>query len=204
MEPVIEPTSGGKSASGTPDENPNPTSGGEGNTAFEKLLREKKNTSEKNKQLEAELKAIKDREMLEKENYKDLLKKRDDELADLKTKVDEFDRVKKQASINSSLRAELTNLGADPKHIETALQLVRKDKLIIDQDTGVVVGAVEAAKDFYTKNSELGFFTKKTPGANHNSPSGDPSTPEEAYISDLRKCKTDFEINAVMKKYNKI
>lgn len=173
----------------------------EENNAYKRLLKEKKIEAEKRKSLEAELKALKEKEMLEKENYKELLKHREEELNQLKTKAQEYELARKRASVNSSLRDELIKLGVDAKHMDTALKLIDRDKVMVDEDTGVVIGADMAAKTFYQKNADLGFFKKGTPGVNHNAPDLNVSDSKEAYKAELAKCKTQAEIEAVMNKY---
>jgi len=173
----------------------------EENAAFKRLLREKKAETDKRRALELQLKERNEKDMLDKENYKELLKSREDDLAKANATVQEYERVKKQAQVNSSLRDELLKLGADPKHMDKALKLMDRERLIVDEDTGVVIGAQEAAKAFYQSNSDLGFFSKKAPGVNHNAPSLDIADSKEAYKAELAKCKTQKEIEAVMLKY---
>jgi hypothetical protein len=207
MELNTTATSGADSASGAAGdnkENANSTSGEGASSAFEKVLKEKKNAMERIKQLEAEKKARDEQEMVKKEEYKELLKARDEELAKERTLRLEFEKKEKTRRVETALVNELDKLGLDPAHRAKALKLANMERLQVDEDTGVVVGAVELAKSFYQENSTLGFFTKKQPGANHNAPSINmPSTPEEAFASEMRAAKTQSQIDAVLKKYNK-
>jgi hypothetical protein len=206
MELNTTSTSGEGSASGAADDkgNANSTSGEGANSAFEKVLKEKKNAMERIKQLETEKKARDEQDLLAKENYKELLKSRDDELAKERSLRLEFEKKEKTRRVQSALVNELDKLGLDPAHRDKALRLANMERLQVDEETGVVVGAVELAKSFYQENSSLGFFKKTQPGANHNAPSINmPSSPEEAFATELKSAKTQQQIDAVMKKYNK-
>lgn len=132
-----------------------------------KLKREKDNQKAAKEALEAELKALKDDKLKEKENYKALYETAVKDAETLKSELSARDTMINEGKINSSISAELLKAGVSPDKIDTAKRLIEKTTVMLDKETGVVVGAVEAVQAFVKAHADLGFFGKNG-SANHN------------------------------------
>lgn len=142
----------------------------------DKILKEKQNYALKVKELESKLSALEESKLQEQNQYKELAEKRLEQLKELESfkaqTMEQMERVKKVSAVKSHLKT----LGLKPEHEEVALnKLLDTTKLMIDPDTGVVLGAEELAKEFRTTYASLGLFGKQVPGTNHDAPSSSQS-----------------------------
>jgi hypothetical protein len=146
---------------------------------YDKLLKEKKNAmlalEEKEQKLQELTKFKQDAEEAE------LLKQKQFEtvinnLKAEKTKLDSELKAEREtttrARMNTALLSELKKLGFDDNdsNKEAALKLASFKNVTIDPTINAVVGAEDAAKEFYDKFNSLGFFAKKQGGTSNNAP----------------------------------
>lgn len=142
-----------------------------------KLKKEKENLAKLVNQMRGELDSIKKgaeesqvKELQSKEEYKRLYEMERKKAEELSLNVKGLQSKITEGTINSNLRSELLKLGCEPQHIDTALTLADRKMVVIDPDTGTIVGADDCAKAFYDKFNALGFFKKASGGINHNAP----------------------------------
>jgi hypothetical protein len=158
------PSASGASA----EQNKSELSGG-GSEAFQRLLKEKKVEAEKRRELEAKLKAIEEKSLLEQNQFRELAEMKAKEAEEYKSKFESEQAKTRQGYLNTVLRDKLLTYGLNPKYTTEALKLIDKSKLQVDPDNSVVIGADETAKEFYNKYAGL-FFSTATPGVTHQAP----------------------------------
>ena len=159
-------TSGASASDGTQDAHP---------TAFvDKLRKEKDNTVRKNVELQNQLDALtqqvaesKTSELEKQEQYKELWsqseekrKAAEDRFTSLESKVTDGKKM-------SAIRDQLLRRGLNPEHEKSAFRLMDVNQVMVDPDTGAIIGAEDAAKDFHEQFKSLGFFGHPVPGVSH-------------------------------------
>lgn len=162
------PTSGGADNSLA---NEGQSTSGDNTSHVEKLLREKKNTMEALRKSEEARKKLEEEKLIANQQWKEIAEASKREAEEIKTKYMGLEENLRGAKVNSVLRDELVRLGLNAEHIDTALKLTDKSLVQVDSDTGVVIGAAEAAKAFQTKHASLGFFNRRPISGNHPAPS---------------------------------
>ena len=154
------------------DENRTVESGSHGageNTAFQKLLKEKRNAMTRIQELESVLKQKEENALLEKEEYKTLAERREKELIEEREKSQQLvDRIT-SAKKKTALKRELTKLGLEDKYFSESIYGGYLNSIQIDGETEVVTGADEAAKSIFEKFPPL--FSGSSVKANHAAPS---------------------------------
>ena len=152
------------------------TSGATDNGLVDKLKREKDNFRERALKAERALEE-KERAGLEaKEEYKKLYELEKQKVGEHEQVLAEM-RVKQQtAEINSKLRDELTRLGCKPESIQDAFKLIDRSTVNVDPETGLILGAEDAAKMFQEKYSQYGFFSRASVGVSQTAPNTKPVT----------------------------
>lgn len=199
-----ESTSGDNGAtSGAADSGKTDTSGSGTYPAefVSKLKTEKENLAKALAAMRDELASVKtekqtreQQELEQKQEYKRLYEAEKQRLEGLNKEYTGLKDQINQGKLNSALRSELVKLGLDEQHLEAALRLVDRNIVNIDPGTQVVVGADEAAKQFYSQYSSLGFFKKQTTVANHTATKTINSGP-----LDLSKMSQEDKIKALAK-----
>ncbi len=148
-------------------------------TAYEKLLREKKNASlalqqarDKLTEYEAFKAQVEEEKMLKEKQYEQLLENYKKKLQDTEGELGNMKKTIESAKKNTAILNELKKLGFvdNDSNREVALKLVNSSVATLDPQTNVVLGADEAAKEFYQKFNSLGLFGKSTSGVNHQAP----------------------------------
>jgi hypothetical protein len=148
-------------------------------TAYDKLLREKKNASLALQDAKAKLaeydafKAqVEEEKLLKEKQYETLLDNYKKKLGETESKLTGLEKTIENSKKNTAILNELKKLGfVDSESNRKAVsRLVDTSMASIDPQTNVVIGADEAAKAFYQEFNSLGFFGKQTSGANHNAP----------------------------------
>jgi len=145
----------------------------------EKLKKEKENLSKALQAQRDELEKIKkeaadraESELQKNQQFKDLWEKEKQEREKVLGENQKLSSMIQEGSINSALRLELSKLGVKESYMETALKLVDRNTVRIDDETKTIYGADQVAKDFYQKHKELGFFKQPGTSVNHNAPKG--------------------------------
>ena len=155
-------------------ENTTSTSGeGVPKTHVEKILKESKNKSAKIAELEAKLNEIADSQLNEQQQYKELADKRLARIQELEAKDQATRQREEKARKLSAVEKHLSVMGLKPEHKDVVLgRMLEVEDLIIDPDTGAVLGAEDKAKDFRQQFGNLGFFGKAIPGTDSSAPQG--------------------------------
>ena len=126
--------------------------------------------------------------------YKELYEKRTSEFETLRTTL-------KTKAVDSALREILQKAGA--RSVDTVAKLVDKSKVTVsDEDFSVTVADIETQIEELKKTDPILFGIAE--GANPppvKRPAG--GEPAAGYEQELRACRTQVEIEAVMKKYGK-
>lgn len=122
---------------------------------FEKVLKEKKNAMTRVRELESKLEEANNLRLKEKEDYKTLY-----EQERVKREALEGDFQKEQAEkINgfklSSLKRELSKMGADDNSIDLLLKIADKEAMKYDTDHKVVLGAESVAQQLKEQAPKL-------------------------------------------------
>lgn len=161
----------------------------------DKILKEKQNYASRVKELEAKLSELEEGKLQEQNQYKELAEKRLEQLKELETfktqTMEQMERVKKVSAVKSHLKS----LGLKPEHEDVALnKLLDVSKLMVDPDTGVVLGAEELAKEFRTTYAGLGIFGKNVPGTNHDAPSSSSPGPVGRDLSKMTAAELKAEM----------
>lgn len=200
MEKNIQPTSGGTpAASGVDatgnevDLTPQPAASGAQpvvdptpepkNDLASKLKREKDNWRAKAAELEAKLEAKEKADLEASQKYKELYELEKDKRALVQKEKEELQSTVQNAQVNSKLRDELTKLGLRTDRLDAAFKLIDKNSVQLDPETGVVVGAEDAAKRFHEQYHDLGLFSKRQVGVDQSAPNLQPNANKS--VSDM-------------------
>ena len=139
----------------------------------EKILKESKNKSARIAELEAQLKGLEEAKLEEQQQWQTIAEKRGQELEQLKSKVELHDKTVEKARKVAAVKTHLVKMGLRPEQEELALnKLLDVNDLVVDPDTGAVLGAEEKAKLFRQEYGGLGIFGSQVPGVNQNAPVG--------------------------------
>lgn len=140
----------------------------------EKLLREKNNWKKSADDLKKELEDAKKTPAPKKDDqnpnpdadakYKELLRAKDEDNKKIKDQLDALNKQKEEGMKAGSLREEFEKLGGDPKKFELIKRLCDTNKILIDEDSGVVYGAETEVKRVKELAPEL--FGKPKKGVN--------------------------------------
>lgn len=137
----------------------------------EKLLKEKNNHRDAKLKLEQELKALKEGTPTPKkeeggadDKTKELLKAKDEELKKTTERLQALEKQKTEGIKMGALSEEFEKNGGDPKKFELIRRLVDTQKVIIDEDSGVVYGTEGEIKRIKELAPEL--FGKPRKGVN--------------------------------------
>jgi len=163
------------------------TSGAEArDTVIDKLKREKNNYAASNAEIRKELDEMKrlhaesqESELQSKEQYKELWEQSKEELQKVKGEHESLNLKITEGKKMSAVKEELRKRGLNPHNEVHALKLMDVSQVLIDPETGTVVGAEDAAKDLHEQLKDSGFFGQAVPGVSHqaatvNKPSGKP------------------------------
>jgi len=171
---------------------------GESNANYEKLLREKKNTSSALQGAKEELESLKrwkadleEADMLKGKEYEKVIENYKLKLGDSEKKNLELSETIQGSKKNSALLTELKKLGFvdNDKNRQAALKLINRSAMTVDPTTNTILGADDAAKGFLGDYGELGFFGKTTTGTNHDAPSMNINMPKD--IGSLTRAEID-------------
>lgn len=203
MDPNPEPNGTGTPAPApTPDPNPTPNADGSYPKEFvEKLLREKNNWRDKAKLLEAEKNTPNpaptpspnpNPSPAPTDDFKAMLKAEQDKNKALQERLEAEENTKKEAMRLGALKREFLKNGGDDKTFELVAKLATVDKILIDEDTGIVYGADEQIRKIKETAPQL--FGKAKRGTdqtdmNYNNSFDKDSSPEDFVKG--RRNKTD-------------
>ena len=154
--------------------------------AYEKALKEKSNASRHNLELRNELDALKaklaegeENRLQEQNQYKELYEQTRTKLEESQGKhsalLDQIETGKKMSAVKS----ELMKRGMNPEHEATVFKLMDTSEVMLDPQTGVVIGAEDAAKSFHEQFKDLGLFGHKPVGVSHNAPTNNVNSDED-------------------------
>jgi hypothetical protein len=135
-----------------------------------KVLTEKKNAMDRVRNLENELKEIREAELRKTENYKVLAEQKDQELNDLKNKYAQKEQFITENIKKTAIRDELTKLGCKAEFLDKATKLVNINNVEFDSETQTVTGHIEAAKKLSEELRPL--FGNAGVGTNQSAPEG--------------------------------
>lgn len=206
MDPNPEPNGTGTPApTPTPEPNPNPNADGSYPKEFvEKLLREKNNWRDKAKLLEAEKNTPSpaptpspNPSPAPTDDFKAMLKAEQDKNKALQERLEAEENTKKEAMRLGALKREFLKNGGDDKTFELVAKLATVDKILIDEDTGIVYGADEQIRKIKETAPQL--FGKAKRGTDqtdmsYNNSFDKDSTPEDFVKG--RRNKTDPKTGA--------
>lgn len=185
-------TSGGEQAA-------KPTSGGEVAKTYpehfvEKLKKEKDNQSKVIKELKAEIDEIKaarlqgeEDELAKNQKYKELWEGEKQKREQAEQTLNSNKALMAEARKKSAIKTELLKLGLNPEHEKTVYKLMDHSTVFEDEQTGVMVGAEDAAKTFYDQYRSLGFFGKPGPGVEQRSPLAQSAKPARKSFSEMSR-----------------
>jgi len=142
-----------------------------------KLKKEKDNYAKKVHELQGivdqqaadKLAAEKD-DLVKKEQYKTLYEQEKEKREGLESEVSANKVLKVESNKRAAIKKHLVGLGLNSEHEETAFKLMDSSSVFVDEETGVIVGAEDAAKSFYDQHKTLGLFGKQVPGVSHAAP----------------------------------
>lgn len=200
MSETVTASSGANdSSSGESANKSAPATSGEGNYPkdfVDKLKREKENLAKSKAALEEQLSALqkekqsKEEADLQSQNrFKELYEAQRTRAETIEKELVSTKEAIVDGKKNSAIRSELFKLGLEEAHLDSAFKLLDKKMVEFDPNTGMVLGADEAAKAFHQSYGSLGFFKKQIPGVNHSAPSGQPGTIDLSKISTADKLK---------------
>lgn len=160
-----------------PDETPP-----EGDSAFQKLLREKQNWAEKARKeaeekatLAAKLQEIETARLKEKDDQKGLAEMYQKKYIELETKLKEQEAEQQRAIKLTQVKREWEKLGLkDTGAADKLLKLVDLDKIKYDPDLKITLGQEEEAKRIFEDFKPL--FSGDAPRADHSAPKGAPAS----------------------------
>jgi hypothetical protein len=165
----------------------------------DKLKREKENTAKKVHELQSQLDALKSQqvqaekdELQKKEQYKTLWEQTEQKAQSLAQKLQEKELREVEAKKRNAIKQQLLKLGLNAQHEETAFRLMNSSTVIIDDETGSVIGAEDAAKSFYDQYKTLGIFGKTGPGVSHTAPSMVNSSSKDLSQMNLEELKEAY------------
>lgn len=197
---LMSPDDGGDNGGGDDgdDKNKQDKDGKYPKEFVEKLLREKNNFKSSNDTLKAEIEVLKKAPAKKDDQTSDeakaLLKAKDDENKALKAELDAGKKEKKEAMKLGTLKMEFDKNGGQPKQWELITKLADTDKIMIDEDSGVVYGAESEIKRL--KELAPAFFGKPAKGAadgdtsQNNQHDADEDSSEEAKKKAIEDLKT--------------
>jgi hypothetical protein len=180
------------STSGEPNKKVTSTSGDETypKEFVEKLKKEKENLSKTLSGLQEQLTALQKEKQTKEETdlqsqnkFKELYEAQKAKSESIEKELLSTKETIIEGKKNTALRAELVKLGLDEVHLEPAFKLLDKKNVQFDPNTGVVIGADDAAKTFHQAYSSLGFFKKQATGANHTASVGQPGKTDISKMS---------------------
>lgn len=161
-------TRGDATATSGAGENGNTDHSSSGNDFAAKVLREKQNAMKRIAELEAKLSEVEETKLNENEQYKQLAEQRLKRLESLETELTTYKSKMERAKKVSAVKKHLSQLGLRPQHEDLVLgRLLDVDDLVVDPDTGVVLGADEKAKTFRQQYADLNLFGSDSPRASH-------------------------------------
>jgi len=169
----------------------NEAAGSHPQTFVDKLRKEKENTTRKNVDLQEQLASLqqqiaeaKESDLQKNEQYKELWSKEQDKRRVAEESFSSLQNKVTDGKKMSAIRDELFKRGLNPLHVESAFRLMDANQVMIDPDTGVVIGAEDAAKDFHEQFQSLGFFGHPVPGVSHQASVG--KSPNEKLTRDQK------------------
>lgn len=170
------------------------------NAHLAKMKKEKDNYVKKAQELQAKLDANereaqekRDAALVQKEEYKTLYEQEKEKTTKLGTELSQNKTQMADARKKSEVKSHLRKLGLNPVHEKAAFRLMDISKVVVDDETGVIVGAEDTAKAFHDEFKALGFFGKTGPGVSHNAPDNNSSGEGK-----LKALKTQKEFDAYM------
>jgi len=172
---------------------------------LEKALREKKNAMEKLREMEAQMKKLNEDKLSHSQEWKQLAELREKELSETKQALHEKEKKIAEASVNGAIRNELLKFGMNTQLVDYALRIIDKAGVQLDPETGVVIGAGDVVRDFHKTFAGQSFFATPKATASHGAPEMNPPlTGEDAFKAELKKAKTQRELEQVMRKHGKL
>ena len=142
--------------------------------AFKKLLSEKRNWQQKAQEEEKRRKELEETYLKEKEDYKTLYGNAQSKLDELQTKLETEQREKVNGFKLSSLKSELTKMGADTASMDALLRLADINALKYDGDHKVVLGTEEVARQI-KEQIPRAFGNGNTAGVDQSAPASIPT-----------------------------
>ena len=153
---------------------PDPLATGQYSADFvNKVLKEKKNTAEHSRQVEAELQALKEKDMLANNQKDELIQSLKADKEALEVKYQERNKLIENEKKKGALQTELMKLGCKQEYMGQAMKLIDMNNVDYDSDTGVVTGHDLAAKVLSQDISAL--FGHTGVGVNQSAPVGQPN-----------------------------
>lgn len=141
--------------------------------AYEKVLREKKNLSEKTKALELEKETLTKAQLKEKEDYKAMYELTEKKAKELEEKISAQTQKEVQSRKYTEMKKEWAKMGLkDDKQAEALFRLANVEALKYDEEHQIVLGVEEEAKRVKELMSPL--FGNLSAGTNHDAPKGAP------------------------------
>lgn len=168
---------------------------------LEKERAEKKAMAEKLSSFEKEKADLENKALEQKGEYKTLLEKEREDRA--KEKLEAAKRF--QGMLGIQVRSGLEKAGAED--VDNLMKLVGgfESKVKFDKDTMLVDSQSLSSLIDEVKKSHSRYFLKEMPPVKDGVPSNNqPKTKEEEYHAELDACKTQLELEKVMKKYGRI
>jgi len=175
----------------------------EGTDLVSKLKREKDNYVKRVAELQTQLDAqnaanelAKEQDLVQKEQFKTLYEREKEKAEKLVQDLSQRDKRDQEALKRASVKEHLVRLGLNSEHEKTAFRLMDISTVIVDQETGAVIGSEDAAKAFHDQFKTLGLFGRQGVGVSHDAPAS------SGGVNEVRSLKDQKAFDAYMaKKY---
>jgi len=138
----------------------------------DKLMRERKNWQARAKELEDVNRKQEESSLLEKQEYKTLYENTIKDNETLKSTIATYNEEKVDNAKQGELRREFAKLGLQANYFDKATKLIDVNSIRYDSDTGVIIGAEEAARALQTEMPVL--FGKPSTNVSGAAPQGSP------------------------------
>ena len=137
----------------------------------DKILKESKNKTLKIDELTAKVQELEDAKLTDDQKWQALAERRGEENTELKTKIQTWEITAEKDKKVKAVKNHLLALGLKPEKEALVLdKLIDVSTLVVDPDTGAVLGAEELAKQFRQEHADLGVFGRTVPGVNQDAP----------------------------------
>ena len=164
----------------------------------ERLLQESKEYKSKYSSLRTEVESKQQAELVEKENWKELLEIEKNN----RFEIEEQAKALRKTALKKELNYSVARHASDAYDVEDVINALPTDVVSIDEENLKVVGVEDAVNKL--KETKPHLFRPKDVPAMMNSKPNIGATEKLTYEQELKSCTTQKQLDAVLAKYNRI